>query len=90
MYSKIVRIYCIINYEAFYFILSSKLTPREVARLQTFPDWYVFKGPYVTFHSNPEQDRYEQIGDAVPPLMAYKLGIEICNVLNNIENSKCH
>ncbi|MEK4082608.1 DNA cytosine methyltransferase [Psychrobacillus sp. FSL K6-1415] len=60
------------------------LTPREVARLQTFPDWYVFKGPYVIFHSDPKQDRYEQIGDAVPPLVAFKLGEEIVNTLNEI------
>jgi DNA (cytosine-5)-methyltransferase 1 len=65
--------------------LNRALTPREAARLQTFPDWYVFKGPYVIFHSNPKQDRYEQIGDAVPPLMGYRLGEEIVNTLNTIK-----
>lgn len=64
--------------------LNRALTPREVARLQTFPDWYVFKGPYVIFHSAPEQDRYEQIGDAVPPLMGFRLGEEIINTLRRI------
>lgn len=53
------------------------LTPREAARLQSFPDWYIFEGPFVSFHSDPEQDQYEQIGDAIPPLMAYALGCEI-------------
>lgn len=48
-------------------------TPREVARLQAFPDWYSFSGPYVKFHSDPEQDKYEQIGDAIPVLMAKAL-----------------
>ena len=48
-------------------------TPREVARLQAFPDWYYFSGPYVKFHSDPEQDKYEQIGDAIPVLMAKAL-----------------
>ena len=48
-------------------------TPREVARLQAFPDWYYFNGPYVKFHSDPEQDKYEQIGDAIPVLMAKAL-----------------
>lgn len=47
-----------------------QLTPREVARLQSFPDWYVLDGPYVKFHSDPEQDKYEQVGDAIPVLMA--------------------
>lgn len=48
-------------------------TPREVARLQAFPDWYVLNGPYVKFHSDPEQDKYEQVGDAIPVLMAKAL-----------------
>ncbi|WP_235848891.1 MULTISPECIES: DNA cytosine methyltransferase [Bacillaceae] len=60
------------------------LTPREVARLQSFPDWYSFQGPYVKFHSDPEQDKYEQIGDAIPPLLAYELGINIYNSLQKI------
>ena len=46
------------------------ISPREAARLQSFPDRYLFVGKYVVFHSAPEQDRYEQIGDAVPPLLA--------------------
>lgn len=57
------------------------LTPREAARLQSFPDWYQFQGPYMKFHSDPEQDQYEQIGDAIPPLLAYALGKEIVNTL---------
>jgi len=64
--------------------LNRALTPREVARLQSFPDWYVFKGPYVIFHSDPKQDRYEQIGDAVPPLVGLRLGEEIINTLNSM------
>ncbi|WP_088292413.1 DNA cytosine methyltransferase [Bacillus mycoides] len=66
-------------------IKNRALTPREAARLQSFPDWYIFKGPYVIFHSDPKQDRYEQIGDAVPPLVGYHLGLEIVNTLNEIE-----
>ncbi|WP_255573337.1 DNA cytosine methyltransferase [Anoxybacillus sp. ST4] len=62
------------------------LTPREAARLQSFPDWYIFEGPFVKFHSDPEQDRYEQIGDAIPPLLAYALGQEVVNTLNMIYN----
>lgn len=57
------------------------LTPREAARLQSFPDWYAFEGPYMKFHSDPEQDQYEQIGDAIPPLLAYALGREVCKTL---------
>lgn len=61
------------------------ITPREAARLQSFPDWYYIAGPYVKFHSDPEQDKYEQIGDAIPPLLAYALGMEVRNTLTKIE-----
>jgi len=65
------------------------LSPREVARLQSFPDWYIFKGPFTKFHSDPEQDLYEQIGDAIPPLLAYALVKEVVKTLNSItENSR--
>lgn len=59
------------------------LTVRECARLQSFPDSYDFcGGPYLTPHlHNDIQDKYEQIGDAVPPLLAYAWGIEILSIL---------
>lgn len=60
------------------------LSPREAARLQSFPDWYIFEGPYVKFHSDPDQDQYEQIGDAIPPLLAYALGTEIVRTLSSL------
>ena len=63
------------------------LTPRECARLQSFPDWYHFEGDYVTFHSDPEQDRYEQIGDAIPPLLGYVLGKEVARTLHSIKGN---
>jgi DNA (cytosine-5)-methyltransferase 1 len=47
------------------------LTVREFARLQSFPDWFVFKGIYATSGSlSFTAPRYTQIGNAVPPLMA--------------------
>ncbi|MDN3429167.1 DNA cytosine methyltransferase [Microbacterium sp. APC 3898] len=58
------------------------LTVREVARLQSFPDLYDFKGgPMVCPHNDARQDKYEQIGDAVPPLLAYHWGLTIKNIL---------
>lgn len=59
-------------------------TPREVARLQAFPDWYYINGPYVKFHSDPEQDKYEQIGDAIPVLMAKALAKSMRVALLNL------
>ena len=69
-------------------VLDRALTPREAARLQSFPDWYIFEGPYVKFHSDPEQDQYEQIGDAIPPLLGKVLGEEIIKTLDVINEVK--
>jgi len=59
------------------------LTVRECARLQSFPDSYNFAGgPYITPHIYKHiQDKYEQIGDAVPPLLAYAWGKKIIEIL---------
>lgn len=61
------------------------LTVRECARLQSFPDSYDFcGGPYLVAHDDrTQQDKYEQIGDAVPPLLAYAWGTEIQSILNH-------
>lgn len=59
------------------------LTVRECARLQSFPDSYDFcGGPYLVAHDDrSQQDKYEQIGDAVPPLLAYAWGKRIISIL---------
>jgi DNA (cytosine-5)-methyltransferase 1 len=52
------------------------LTVRENARLQTFPDWFAFKGKYTTGGHRRKQEcpRYTQVGNAVPPLFAEAVG----------------
>jgi DNA (cytosine-5)-methyltransferase 1 len=58
------------------------LTVREVARLQSFPDAYDFQGgPFICPHIDARQDKYEQIGDAVPPLLAYYWGLTLKSIL---------
>ena len=52
------------------------LTVREYARIQTFDDWFEFKGKYTTGgkRRTKETPRYTQVGNAVPPLFAEQAG----------------
>ena len=45
-------------------------TAREGARLQSFPDSYVFCGKRTTMSWEKHLSQYHQIGNAVPPLLA--------------------
>lgn len=61
------------------------MTVRECARLQTFPDWFEFKGPYTTGGKQRvnQTPRYTQVGNAVPPLFAEIVGIALKKVISN-------
>jgi DNA (cytosine-5)-methyltransferase 1 len=48
---------------------------REAARIQSFPDWFVFEGSYSA--------QYDQVGNAVPPFLARAVGIEIREMLRH-------
>ncbi len=53
------------------------LTVREYARIQSFPDWYIFQGKYTTGGKRRTQEvpRYTQIGNAIPPLFSEQSGL---------------
>jgi DNA (cytosine-5)-methyltransferase 1 len=56
------------------------LTPREAARVQSFPDWFWF--PLARTH------QFRLIGNAVPPLVAEAVGLEVRTFLNQAIQQK--
>lgn len=64
----------------FHYELDRRLTVRECARLQSFPDEFVF--PFAAMTS------MTQIGNAVPPLLAYKAAAAISEFLANPEGAE--
>jgi DNA (cytosine-5)-methyltransferase 1 len=56
------------------------LTPREAARVQSFPDWFLF--PVARTH------QFRIIGNAVPPLVAEAIGLEIRSFLEESQRSQ--
>ncbi len=63
------------------------LTVRESARLQSFPDWFRFRGKFTTGGTlrTKECPRYTQVGNAVPPLLAEAIGLAICAILAEVK-----
>jgi len=52
-----------------------RLSVREGARLQSFPDWFEFHGS--------EGSQFDQIGNAVPPMFAYALATSVAGYLDS-------
>ena len=57
---------------------SRPLTVREYARIQTFPDDWEFEGSM--------NEKYKQIGNAVPVNLAYAIGRSLIRLFNDIDN----
>lgn len=60
------------------------LTVREYARIQSFPDSFIFKGKYTTGGKRRVQEvpRYSQIGNAIPPLFAEQAGLALKELIS--------
>ena len=59
------------------------LTVREMARIQSFPDAFEFRGKETTGGQKRkvEVPQYTQVGNAVPPLLAYEVGKNFMKIL---------
>jgi len=51
--------------KVFHYKYNRALTVRELARIQTYPDWFVFEGSTIS--------QQQQVGNSVPPLFAQHL-----------------
>ena len=60
--------------------LDRNFTAREGARLQSFPDDFIFEGMRTKMSWEKGLSQYQQIGNAVPPLMAF----EIASILKRV------
>ena len=60
------------------------MTVREYARIQSFPDNFIFKGKYTTGGKRRTQEvpRYSQIGNAIPPLFGEQSGLVLKRLIS--------
>ena len=68
--------------------INRNYTAREGARLQSFPDTYIFCGKRTTMSWEKNISQYQQIGNAVPPLLAKAIAETMEKYLKNRKGKK--
>ena len=68
--------------------LNRNFTAREGARLQSFPDDFIFQGMRTKMSWEKGLSQYQQIGNAVPPLLGFAIGKALKSTLQNNKQSK--
>ncbi len=64
-----------------------RLSIKEVARIQTFPDWFKFSKGSSARNNNAKIDLvYKQIGNAVPVMLAYNVGKAVISAYVKADN----
>lgn len=64
----------------FHYEQNRALTARELARIQSFPDDFIFEGTSIQIQ--------QQIGNAVPPELAYQIAVQVEEALDHGKVSK--
>ena len=65
--------------------LNRNFTAREGARLQSFPDDFVFEGMRTKMSWEKGLSQYQQIGNAVPVLLAKAIAESLIEQLKSIQ-----
>jgi DNA (cytosine-5)-methyltransferase 1 len=79
----------VVSIEEEYHLPERRLSVRECARLQTFPDDYAFVSEKLG-----ASEAYKLIGNAVPPLLAYHIAkkleafLALCDEMETKKNTK--
>ncbi len=79
---------------AYHYSVHRGLSVREFARLQSFPDRFTFttdarKGPLPgRIEGGAGHSRYRQVGNAVPPLLAFNIALALQTALVDAESAK--
>ncbi|KKK64609.1 hypothetical protein LCGC14_2982480, partial [marine sediment metagenome] len=78
------------NEDFIHYSLDRIITIREMARLQSFPDKYIFQGTRTTGGKRRKFSccQVQQVGNSVPPLLAQAIGEGVLKMLEYKSNSE--